>query len=381
MVWNRLRQDAVVECPVESVQFPYIIILSIVGGAVVLVFTLLNILLLPKKREKTKKLQSELLTHALITGGSSGIGLAIAKDLVKRGCKTLTLVARNESKLQEAKKALEEDAASLSIKISISTISVDVTDSEKIREVAAELSSSNSGPPTMLFNVAGTAVAKSFLDLDYKEFEKLMNINYLGSAYTTKAFLPYMISSSQTTAGKLPRAIVFTSSQAGQIGVYGFTAYSASKFALRGLAEALHMEVMRDNVSVQLAFPPDTETPGFELEQIGKPEETKLISDTSDLYQPESIAKTMVSSALKRRPPFFVYFGLEGWMLSVVTAGMAPVHTNINAMCQIFLMGLLRFVSLFYLMDFRRIISKVGMRKTKIEEVDKRDYGSTMPRE
>ncbi len=53
-----------------------------------------------------------------------------------------------------------------------------------------------------------------------------------------------------------------------------------------------------------------------------------------------------------------VYFGLEGWMLSTLTAGMCPLQTNINAFCQIFLMGLLRFVSLFYLMDFRRIISK-----------------------
>ena len=67
----------------------------------------------------------------------------------------------------------------------------------------------------------------------------------------------------------------------------------------------------------------------------------------------------MVSSALSRQPPFVVYFGLEGWMLSTLTAGMSPVQTNVNALCQILLMGLLRFVSLFYLMDFRRIVQKV----------------------
>lgn len=55
-------------------------------------------------------------------------------------------------------------------------------------------------------------------------------------------------------------------------------------------------------------------------------------------------------------------------MLSTLTAGMSPVQTNVNAMCQIFLMGLLRFVSMFYLMDFRRIVSKVGMQRKKTPE-------------
>jgi len=74
---------------------------------------------------------------------------------------------------------------------------------------------------------------------------------------------------------------------------------------------------------------------------------------------------SIVTSALKRRPPFMVYFGLEGWMLSTLTAGMSPLQTNVNGLCQIFLMGLLRFISLFYLMDFRRIIEKAGDKESK----------------
>ena len=76
-----------------------------------------------------------------------------------------------------------------------------------------------------------------------------------------------------------------------------------------------------------------------------------------------SVAKKMVASAIRPSPPFFVYFGLEGWMVATLTAGMAPVHNVIDAMYQIFLMSILRFVSLFYLMDFRRIIRKVGVEK------------------
>ena len=74
----------------------------------------------------------------------------------------------------------------------------------------------------------------------------------------------------------------------------------------------------------------------------------------------------MVSCAIQPNPPFHVYFGLEGWMVSTLTAGMGPVRTMVDALCQITLMGILRLVSLFYLMDFRRIIRKVG--QTRNEE-------------
>jgi 3-dehydrosphinganine reductase len=404
MAWYRFLQSVPVECPtVEASSFPAGIgasasvgIYASVGAGVgiglfaltvVLVFLLLNLLLLPKRREQTKSLHRELLTHALITGGSSGIGLSIAEELVNRKCQYVTLLARNEKKLQAAKDKLEAHATSIQSPTVVLIRSVDVSDADKISALAQQLCSSDGNDNssgdgnnnnnndkndipsvTMLFNVAGTSTAASMVDTDYIEFHRLMNINYLGSAYTTKAFLPYMKS-----PNRKPRAIIFTSSQAGQLGIYGFTAYSASKYALRGLAESLHMEVAQDNISVQMAFPPDTDTPGFEIEQIDKPEQTRLISETSGLFQPESVAKSIVSSALKRRPPFMIYFGLEGWMLSTISAGMSPVHTNINAMCQIFGMGLLRFVSLFYLMDFRRLLEKVARRQRQRQDQCKKE--------
>ena len=79
----------------------------------------------------------------------------------------------------------------------------------------------------------------------------------------------------------------------------------------------------------------------------------------------------MVSSATQHRPAFNVYFGLEGWMLATISSGMSPVHSILDALCQIFLMGLLRFISLFYLMDFRRIIYRVGRQKEEVSEEKK----------
>lgn len=67
------------------------------------------------------------------------------------------------------------------------------------------------------------------------------------------------------------------------------------------------------------------------------------------------VAKKIVKDALSPNPPFDIYFGVDGWMLSTLTAGMNPVTSVVDAICQVSLMGLLRFVSLFYLMDFGRI--------------------------
>ena len=257
------------------------------GSILLLVIILLETLLLPKRRRLDKECKSNLLTHALVTGGSSGIGLAIARQLVHEKCRHVTLLARDEEKLCQAMEKLKEYATSIDSCTTVRIRPVDVSNVEKIAKVAKDLSSSvEYPPPTMLFNVAGTSSSAAFIDTEYKEFHRLVDINYLGSAYTTRAFLPYMIPKTGSKEHH-PRAVIFTSSQAGQLGVYGYTAYSASKYALRGLAEALQMEVARDNVSVQVAFPPDTDTPGFEEEQIGKPEETKLISQTSGLFSAE----------------------------------------------------------------------------------------------
>jgi hypothetical protein len=120
------------------------------------------------------------------------------------------------------------------------------------------------------------------------------------------------------------------------------------------------------------------------VEQLDKPKETQLISESAGLFKAEtyvhyekinsntmilfsntpcmyvfiSVAKGMVSAAIAARPPFSVTFGLEGWLLGILSTGMSPVHGLVDALCQILFMGLFRFISLFFLMDFRRVVSK-----------------------
>ncbi|VEU41197.1 unnamed protein product [Pseudo-nitzschia multistriata] len=338
---------------------------------------LLESFLLPSRRKTRsgagRSLEQELLTHVVITGGSSGIGLSIARECIERGARVVTLLARNPEKLAAAKKELEALSSAVSgasegkkQRCAIEVVAVDVSDQPGIVRAARDVCTSQSHPvPTSLLNVAGTSSSAAFVDTDYSEFRRLMDINYMGTAYATRAFLPYML---EDSGGIRPRAIVFTSSQAGQLGIYGYTAYSASKFALRGLAEALHMELAPRNVSVQVVFPPDTDTPGFEIENLDKPAVTRVISETSGLFSPEAVAKALLDSMAAKRPAFGITIGLDGFMLGALTAGMSPCVDGLGALYQIFLAGLFRFVSLFYLWDFRRTVARMLVEEEQKKE-------------
>jgi 3-dehydrosphinganine reductase len=80
-----------------------------------------------------------------------------------------------------------------------------------------------------------------------------------------------------------------------------------------------------------------------------------LISEGSGIWDPDVVGKKIVKEACKSNPSFDIYFGIDGWMLSTLACGFNPVTSVLDAVCQVSMMGLLRFVSLFYLMDFGRI--------------------------
>lgn len=309
-----------------------------------------------------------LLQHAVITGGSSGIGLSIALDLAKRGCENITLLARKEGQLAEAKKQVEDEAGKKGAKATtVRTISIDITDDKALNKVAEDLCG-EVGPPSLLFNCAGVAMPLDFEDLSPSNFQSQVKLNYLGSTYIVKAFLPYM---EQHIGGN----IVLTSSMSGQTGTYGYSAYAPTKFALRGFAECLSMELAahKSNVNLMLAYPPDTNTPGYEIENQNKPEACRLISESGGIWEPHVVARKIVKEALQSNPSFDIYFGIDGWMLSMLTSGMNPVTSVFDAVCQVALMGLLRFISLFYLMDFGRVTQNCTDQLIKNNEASKED--------
>ncbi|EEB13554.1 short-chain dehydrogenase, putative [Pediculus humanus corporis] len=108
------------------------------------------------------------------------------------------------------------------------------------------------------------------------------------------------------------------------------------------------------NISVTLCLPPDTNTPGFENEEKSKPVITRLISKTAGLFEPDVVAKQLISDALNQR--FFSVVGFESTILTTLCSGMSPVKPVIDGIFQILFMSLLKLVSVGYFFYFKKLI-------------------------
>jgi 3-dehydrosphinganine reductase len=248
--------------------------------------------------------------HAIITGGSSGIGKALAFQLAEQGY-CLSLIARDVVKLNQVECELKARFFNLKVQI----ISADVGDSESIMP-AVERAIDQFGAPELLVTSAGIAEPGYFEALSIDNFERAMRINYLGSVYAVKAAIPAMISA------KTGR-VVLISSGAAFTGIFGYTSYGASKFALRGFAEALRAEMKPKGVGVSIVYPPDTDTPQLIAENLTKPAETKSISGGAKALTAESVALTIIRGIKKKK--FSIAPGFEMKMLNSLNSCLAPV--------------------------------------------------------
>ena len=237
---------------------------------------------------------------AYIVGGSSGIGLSTARLLFEYGAH-ITIFSRDEHKLNRAMKEISEQRALT--EQTVAWMQMDIADKSMVEQVL-ETSVRRHGIPDILINCAGRAYPHYFEDISYEQFDETMKINLYGIWHTTKKLAPLM----KEKGGY----IVNVSSIAGFLGVFGFTDYSASKFAIMGFSEALRSELKPFNIMVSVLCPPDTNTPAFEVENKTKPEETKAISENAGLMQPEDVAKALIKGIQKKRS--IIIPGFEGRM-------------------------------------------------------------------
>ncbi len=214
--------------------------------------------------------------HVIVTGGSQGIGAAIAKEAVARGAR-VSLIARGEETLRATAESIAAD---------VGWRSGDATDVDSLTTAIRALES-RSGPCDVLICSAGTALPGRFQDVPLSEFDDQWQVNVHGSVVAVKAVLPAMV---ERGSGHL----VLVSSTAGIIGVPGYTGYAATKFAIRGLADSLRYEVEPLGVRVAVLYPPDTETPGFAAENLRKPPETAAISGQIRPVPAERVATALV---------------------------------------------------------------------------------------
>jgi len=222
----------------------------------------------------------------LITGGSSGIGFAFAKALVKIGA-IPSLLARDERKLEQAK---AEILISCPTAI-VHTIKADVTKAEDLSQILAE-HCAKYGTPEILINSAGVARPGYVEELPLEIYKWTMDIDYHGTVNMVKLLLPGMI---ERGSGH----IINVSSIAGVIGVFGYTAYSGAKFAVKGFSDCLRTELKPKGITVSVLYPPDTDTPQLAWEEQFKPAETKAISGTAKPINPDLLAEKALKDAAK----------------------------------------------------------------------------------
>ncbi len=225
-----------------------------------------------------------------ITGGSSGIGLAAARRVAALGAHVI-LLARNPVKLAEAEVVVK--SAAIRPMQRIAALSMDVTDLDDIREKCGQ-AITQFGAPDILITSAGVPMAGRFEDIGALRFDAVMQTNLYGTRHVIAAVLPDMLA--RGTGHIIPVA-----SSAGLYGVYGYSAYGASKFALVGLAECLRSELLSRNIRVSIFCPPEVDTPILAAEKEDLPPPTRILKNLAGTLSADVAARVLVNGIVKDR--------------------------------------------------------------------------------
>ena len=210
-----------------------------------------------------------------ITGGSSGIGKCLALQAARDGA-SVAIVARGQERLDAVLAELN------AIGGKHFAYALDISDLTACETIVAQ-AISDLGGLDILINNAGVAHPGYIDDLTDDIFVSMMNINYFGTVNVTRAALPHF---KKQRSGH----ISMVSSVLGYMGVFGYTAYAASKFAVVGFAECLRQELLTFGVDVSVVYPADTDTPQFHYENEFKPAETAMLAGNIKAKQPEEVA-------------------------------------------------------------------------------------------
>lgn len=220
--------------------------------------------------------------HAIITGGTSGIGRALV-DRLGRARARVSVIALADENLEELR--AEEPPG-------VRLLAADVADRAQATEAVTAAEDAH-GPADLVVTCAGVVRPGYFSDLSPQEHEREMAVNYFGTLWTIRAAAPAMVR-------RRRGAIMAVSSFAGLVGVFGYTAYCPSKFAVRGLCECLRAELKPHGVHVGCVFPPDTDTPMLAAEVPVKPPEAQA-SSMLPVLSADEVAHAILAGARQRR--------------------------------------------------------------------------------
>jgi short-subunit dehydrogenase len=222
----------------------------------------------------------------IVTGASSGIGEAIAREFAGNGSKVV-LAARSEESLAKIVSQIISEG------FEASYIKTDVTIEEDCRKMV-EFTVNKYGTLDILINNAGISMRALFTEVDLSVLHSLMNVNFWGTVHCTKYSLPYLIANKGS--------LVAISSVAGFHGLPGRTGYSASKFAIHGFLETVRIENLKKRLHVMII------APGFTTTEIRKhaltangEEQGESPRDEHSLMSPEYVARWVLKGIRRRK--------------------------------------------------------------------------------
>ena len=253
----------------------------------------------------------------IVTGASSGIGLATAKLFASHDSKVV-MAARSIDKLEELRAEMPNPDNVLCVK---TDVSVEADCKNLIEETVKKF-----GRIDVLVNNAGISMRALFVDVDLDVLRKLMDTNFWGTVYCTKYAIPYLLESKGSVVGVI--------STAGYLGLPGRTGYSASKFAIRGFLDTLRVEHRYDGLHVMVF------APGFTASNI----RTKaLLADGSPQgTTPRDEGKMMTAERVAQRMAYGLRFRKNEMLLTPVgkiTKFFTYAMPNFSEWCEYKLMA------------------------------------------
>jgi short-subunit dehydrogenase len=222
---------------------------------------------------------------ALVTGASSGIGEATARRLAREPGSRLVLVARRQDRLEPLAAELGRGTT---------FVVADLTADDAPARIREHLEREHGGKLDLLVNNAGAAWRGTFAEAGYENVRRTMEINFDAVVRLTEALLPLLRASA-------PSAVVNVASTAGRVARGGTGAYSASKFALAGWSDALHLEERSSGVHIGLVLPGFIATEGFPQTQLTERAVTRWL-----VAGPEAGAEAIVAAGLGRKAERYV---------------------------------------------------------------------------
>ncbi|KAH0536174.1 hypothetical protein FGG08_006938 [Glutinoglossum americanum] len=300
----------------------------------------------------------------VITGGSQGMGLCVAKLLATKGA-NIVIVARGVEKLKQALAEISSSATNPQTQ-RFHYISADLKSSAESTRIVSEVTTwNNNTPPDIVWCAAGSSYPKLFLDTDIEGLREQMDSNYWSAAYLAHAILkPWLHPTTDAPkpgSPQPPRHLIFTSSVLGFYPIVGYSSYAPAKSALRSLSDSLIQELnlyhptTTPAIKVATVFPATIFTPGYEQEMVTKPAITKKLEEDDGGQTPEQVAAISVCALEKGE--YLITTGLLGSAMRGSAWGGSPRNSWWRDTAMSWITGL---VWLFVQPDMDRKVRKYG---------------------